>query len=46
MGHHVGRAFSLAMSGLLISALGFTAPFLISAFTYVVFYTASYVILK
>jgi len=46
MGHHVGRAFSLAMSGLLISALGFTAPFLISAFSYAVFYIASYVILK
>ncbi len=46
MGHHIGRAFSLAMSGFLISSLGFAAPFLVSAFSYVAFYVASYMILK
>ena len=46
MGHHVGRTFSLAMSGILISVLGFAAPFLISAFTFVFFYVTSYFILK
>lgn len=46
MGHHIGRTFSLAMSGLIISFLGFAAPFLISALLYPFFYTTSYFILR
>ena len=46
MGHHIGRTFSLAMSGLVISFLGFAAPFLISALLYPFFYTTSYFILR
>ncbi len=46
MGLHSGRTVSLAMCGLLISMLGFAAPFLISAFVFVLFYVGSYLILK
>lgn len=46
MGHHIGRTFSLAMSGLLISLLGFAAPFLISALIYIFFYVTSFFVLK
>jgi len=46
MGHHIGRTFSLAISGILISILGFAAPFLISALIYVFFYTPAYFLLK
>ncbi len=46
MGLHSGRTVSLAMSGLLISMFGFAAPFLISAFIFVLFYVGSYLILK
>ncbi|MGD8565265.1 MAG: MFS transporter [Candidatus Bathyarchaeota archaeon] len=46
MGHHIGRTSSLAMSGIIISKLGFTAPFLMSALIYIFFYTTAYFILK
>jgi len=46
MGLHSGRTLSLALSGLLISMLGFVAPFLLSALIFVFFYMASYLILK
>jgi MFS family permease len=45
-GHHIGRTFSLALSGIVISTLGFAAPFLISALVYVFFYTAIVFVLK
>jgi MFS family permease len=45
MGHHIGRTLSLAMSGLIISTLGFAAPFLISALLYSLFYMTFYFIL-
>ncbi|UCG36810.1 MAG: MFS transporter [Candidatus Bathyarchaeota archaeon] len=45
-GHHVGRTFSLAMAGLVISWFGFSTLFLISALTYVVFYAGSYIALR
>ncbi len=45
-GHHIGRTLSLALSGILISVLGFTAPFIISAFIYTLFYTSAYFVLK
>jgi MFS family permease len=45
-GHHVGRTLSLAMSGILISTLGFAAPFLISALIYPVFFTSIIFVLK
>jgi len=44
--HHCGRTLSIAISGLLISILGFTAPFLISAFVFMLFYVPSFLILK
>jgi len=46
MGLHSGRTVSLAMTGLLISMLGFVAPFLLSASIFVIFYVASYFVLK
>ena len=46
MGLHSGRTVSLAMTGLLISTLGFVAPFLLSASIFVIFYVASYFVLK
>lgn len=46
MGFHSGRTLSLAMSGLLISMLGFAASFLLSAMIFVFFYVASYFTLK
>ena len=46
MGFHSGRTLSLAMSGLLISLLGFVAPFLLSASIFVLFYVTSYFVLK
>ncbi len=46
MGHHIGRTFSLAMTGIVISILGFAAPFFISAFIYLFFFTTAYVALK
>lgn len=46
MGHHSGRTLSLAMSGILISKLGFAAPFLTSAFLFAFFYVASYFVLR
>lgn len=46
MGHHIGRTLSLAMSGIIISILGFAAPFLISALIYTFFYTTAYFVLK
>lgn len=46
MGLHVGESISLALSGILISAWGFAAPFLISALTYIIFYVGSYKLLK
>jgi len=42
MGHHIGRTFSLAASGILIKMWGFTAPFLLSAFVFCFFYVISY----
>jgi len=45
-GLHVGETIGLALSGFLIAAYGFVAPFLLAASTYVVFYLTSYVILK
>jgi MFS family permease len=46
MGLHSGRTLSLAMTGLIISMLGFMAPFLLSATIFVFFYVTSYFILK
>lgn len=46
MGHHCGRSFSLAMSGLLISMFGFATPFLLSAFIFAFFYIPSFLILR
>jgi len=46
MGLHVGESLSLALSGLLISLLGFAVPFVLAALTYVIFYVGSYLILK
>ena len=46
MGHNIGSTVSLAMSGLIISLLGFVAPFLISALLYTFFYTTYYFILR
>jgi len=46
MGHHLGRSFSLAFSGLVISIWGFAAPFLISALVFTLFYVSSYVLLR
>jgi len=45
-GHHCGRTLSLALSGLLISTLGFTAPFLMSATIFTFFFVSSYFVLK
>lgn len=45
-GLHVGESVSLALSGFLIAAYGFAAPFLLAASTYVVFYMGSYVALR
>jgi len=46
MGLHSGRTLSLAITGLIISMLGFMAPFLLSAIIFVFFYVTSYFILK
>jgi len=46
MGLHSGRTVSLAITGLIISMFGFTAPFLLSAIIFVFFYVTSYFILK
>jgi len=46
MGLHSGNTLSLALSGFLISWWGFTAPFVLSGFIFVVFYVGSYLILK
>jgi MFS family permease len=46
MGLHSGNTLSLALSGLLISRLGFAAPFLISGLILPVFYVGSYIILR
>ena len=46
MGLHSGNTLSLALSGFLISWWGFVAPFLLSAFTFVLFYAGSYLVLK
>lgn len=46
MGLHSGRTLSLAMTGLLISMLGYAAPFLLSAFVFTFFYVSSYFILN
>jgi len=46
MGLHSGNTLSLALSGFLISWWGFVAPFLLSAFIFVVFYVGSYLILR
>ncbi len=46
MGLHSGSTFSLAISGFLISMLGFVAPFLMSASIFALFYVTSYFILK
>ena len=46
MGLHSGTTFSLAISGFLISMLGFVAPFLMSASIFALFYVTSYLILK
>ncbi|MFP3985051.1 MAG: MFS transporter [Candidatus Bathyarchaeia archaeon] len=45
-GLHIGETASLALSGILIAAYGFAAPFLLAALTYAVFYLVSYIILK
>jgi MFS family permease len=45
-GLHIGETLSLALSGFLIAAWGFAAPFLLAASTYAVFYVTSYIILK
>jgi MFS family permease len=46
MGLHFGTTISLAISGLLISLLGFAAPFLLSASILVAFYITAYSILR
>jgi MFS family permease len=45
-GLHLGESLSLALSGFLIEAWGFAAPFLLAASTYVLFYVGSFMILK
>jgi len=46
MGLHVGETLSLALSGLLVSMWGFTAPFLLTASTCAIFSVTSYFILN
>jgi len=46
MGLHAGTTVSLATSGFLIAAWGFTAPFLLSALIFPVFYISAYSLLK
>jgi MFS family permease len=45
-GLHTGETLSLALSGFLIAAWGFAAPFLLAASTYSAFYVTSYIVLK
>jgi hypothetical protein len=45
-GLHLGESLSLALSGFLIEAWGFAAPFLLAASSYVLFYVGSFMILK
>lgn len=45
-GLHIGETLGLALSGFLIAAWGFAAPFLLAASTYTVFYVTSYIALK
>ncbi|MGD8544658.1 MAG: MFS transporter [Candidatus Bathyarchaeota archaeon] len=46
MGLHIGNTLSLALSGILISLWGFTAPFLLSALSFIIFFMSSYFILN
>lgn len=46
MGHHVGGTFGLALSGILISTLGFAALFIMSALIYSFYYATAYFVLK
>ncbi|MEM2971245.1 MAG: MFS transporter [Candidatus Bathyarchaeia archaeon] len=45
-GLHMGETISLALSGFLIAAWGFAAPFLLAALTYTAFYMPAYIALK
>ena len=45
-GLHIGEAISLALAGILVEALGYVAPFLLSAAIYAIFYVGSYLNLK
>lgn len=46
MGLHVGESLSLALSGIFVSLWGFPVLFVLTAVTYVFFYTGSYKVLK
>ncbi|NWG10301.1 MFS transporter [Candidatus Bathyarchaeota archaeon] len=46
MGLHLGEAFSLALSGVLIALWGFAAPFMLAASMYAIFYVGTYMLLK
>jgi len=46
MGFHVGESLSLAFAGFLIALWGFTAPFLLMASTYAIFYVPAYIFTK
>lgn len=44
--YHLGHSLGLILAGALISIWGFAAPFLLSAFCYIFFYTNLYILLK
>jgi MFS family permease len=45
-GFHITESFSLALTGIMISQWGFTAPFVLAALTYLIFAIGSYFSLK
>jgi len=45
-GFHITESFSLALTGIMISQWGFTAPFVLAALTYLIFAFGSYISLK
>lgn len=45
-GFHITESFSLALTGIMISQWGFTAPFVLAALTYLIFAVGSYFLLK
>jgi MFS family permease len=45
-GFHIAESFSLAITGIMISQWGFTAPFVLAALTYLIFAVGSYLSFK